>query len=1008
MCLLFLGSSPLLVNAQEKRIKIIIKDEKTQEAIAGALVVNPLNSQSFVTDKQGIIYVPQATNEQAFMVSMLGYETKQLALDQQRSEWIINLVAQEKGLAEVVVTGYTKQSRLHTAGAVSTLDVKGIADLPVSSFDQSFQGQIPGLYVASPSGQPGAAGRVTLRGIGSLQDQNSSPLYILDGVPISEGSFSTLNPQNFENISVLKDAAATAQYGSRGANGVIVISSKKGSSWDDGRAKITYTGQYGFSQVNHQKWDMMDTAERLRFEEKLQDPNFPGWQYSRNNPNKIVDGVSVPKTTADFEQGDAKLAELGAINTDWRKLLLRNGKTNSHNISISAGKEKTQVFSSLSYFNQQGVLYNSGIERFNLTNNVNYQSNRFSAGLNVSLATSDTKISESDFDVSETNPVASLYFALPYEQPYDNMGKLTPGPNRFGSNALTQYQDVNRQERQYKSVIATNLSYALSDFFKITSTSGIDYQQINKKHIIKPDTYFGGLIEQGGQGSFTQGTNNYFSLVSNIGFNYQKKWQQHFIEIVGLGELNKQRFNNHSFTGFGLIPGLYDSPSGITPGTPENNLIPILTGGMSENALVSQIGLIRYSNANRFTFTASLRRDGSSRVPKNNRFKYFYAFGGSWNIGEEKMIKNIPQIYTARLRASYGQTGNAAGFANDFGYRRLYTVTQYAGHNAFIPQGPGNPAYNWEINRVTDVGLELGLFNNNLITEFNFYNRITSNLFVERSLSLTSGFEHIADNLGKIRNRGFEFKIAGNIIRNKELFVRIGINGAYNQNRILSLGEQEEIVTEDYSIHRVGHQLGHFYMVRWAGVDSQTGAPLYFDLAGNKTPEFDPEYAVLVKGSFDPPLKGGFTLDAGYKNLSINALFTYIRGMYRLNTGELYRTSADPNYRIYNQSRGMLDFWTKPGDTYANPAPEYQRFMTDRELQSADYIKLRSLQINYKIRSLTHSKNTPFRDINIFAQGQNLITWTKWKGQDPEDDNNWYQYEYPLPRTFTIGLNVKF
>lgn len=1007
MCLLLLSGTPFLVHAQQKTITVTVTDQTNKQIIPGAILVNPINSQSFVTDKDGKATISLDKDFINLMVSMMGYQTQTLKINNQQPEVFINLAADNKELSEIVITGYTKQSRVHTTGAINTIEGNTISRMPVSSFDQALQGQIPGLYVASPSGQPGAAGRVTLRGIGSLQDENSSPLYILDGVPISDGSFSTLNPQNFENISVLKDAAATAQYGSRGANGVIVITSKKGTAWADGKARITYTGQQGFSSVNNSKWDMMNTTERLQFEEKLQDPNFPGWAYSKKNPNKLVNGALVPKTSQDIIDDEIALNELRTVNNDWRKLLLRNGHTQSHDVSLSAGKENLKVFSSLSYFNQEGVLYNSGIERINLNNNIAYQSDKFSMSLNIGLGTTDNKLSESDFDVSETNPVASLYFALPYENPYDSTGKLLPGPNRFGSNALSMYQDVSRRERQYKSVISGNFSYKLTDDLKLTSTSGIDFQQINHKHIIRPDTYFGALVEQGERGSYTQRTNNFYSIISNIGVNYSKKWNKHFIEVIGLAEINKTHLNHHGFTGYGLIPGLENTPGGITSGTSNNNLIPKVEGGTSENALVSQIGLFRYSNGNRFTVTASLRHDGSSRVPSSNRNKMFYAFGGSWNLGEEQIVKDWDIFSTVRLRASYGVTGNAAGFASDFGYRRLYGVTQYGGQNALVPVTPGNPNYNWEMNHVSDIGLEVGFFNNKLTAEIDYYNRVTSNLFVDKNLSLTTGFESIADNQGKIRNRGIDFRLTADIIRTTDFNLRLGINAAYNKNRILSLGDEKEIVTEDYSIHRVGHQLGHFYMVRWAGVNTQTGAPQYLDTEGNITDVYDPENAVLVKGSFDPPLKGGFTAQVGYKNLSVSALFTYIKGMYRLNTGELYRTSADVNYRVYNQSRSMLDFWQNPGDVSNNPSPQYERFMTDRELQSADYIKLRSLQVNYKIPSIKPLAKY-YRELNVFAMGQNLVTWTPWKGQDPEDDNNWYQYEYPLPKTFTIGVNLTF
>jgi len=416
---------------------------------------------------------------------------------------------------------------------------------------------------------------------------------------------------------------------------------------------------------------------------------------------------------------------------------------------------------------------------------------------------------------------------------------------------------------------------------------------------------------------------------------------------------------------------------------------------------------LRYSYENKYTLSGSLRRDGSSRVPSANRYKYFYALGGNWNMKYEDFLVNNEVISTARARISYGLTGNANGFASDFGYRRLYGPGQYNGQVGLIPTTPGNANYTWEMNRIFDLGVEFGFFKNRLTAELDFYNRVTSDLFIDRTLSMTSGFESMSSNLGKIRNRGIELKLAGDIIRQGDFTWNMGVNLAFNKNKILSLGEEEDIVTEDYSIHQVGKSLGHFYMVRWAGVNSQTGAPQYLDKEGNMTEIYDPENAVLVKGSFDPSWKGGITTSLKYKNWEVNALFSFIKGMYRLNTGEFYRTSADPNYRIYNQSTSMLDMWQNPGDESSNPHPSYTRYLTDRELQKADYLKLRNLNINYKITNLGKASGF-IKEINVFAQGSNLITWTKWKGQDPEDDNNWYQYEYPLPRTITAGLKVIF
>ena len=998
--------SLLSAQAHDKKTPILVRDAETLLPLPGVTIENISKKEYSFTLEDGSFDLQVEEKETIQLrLSYLGYQEQFITIEGTTLPETIDLHIEENVLDGIVITGYTKQSKGRTTGAVGKIEAKALNQLQVSSMDQALQGQVPGLYVASPSGQPGTPGRVTIRGIGSLQDENTNPLYILNGMPISPETFTSLPPEDFEDITVLKDAAATAPYGSRGANGVIVITSKKGIA--NTPLQVTYQTQYGFAQANNSKWDMMNTNQRLEFEELLQDPDLPGWAYSQKNPYKMVNGIAVAKTDEDYINDTQRLNQIRQTNIDWRKKILRKGIIQSHALSLTSGTEKTQHYTSFNYYKQEGVLYNSGLERFTINSNIHHQSKRFKADFFINLAQSNSKESESDFDVSETNPVASLYFALPYENPYDENGQLQPGTNRFGTNALAMYQDVNRKTIGLKGVLSGNFSYALTDELKLTSTLGVDYGKYSNTHIIKPDTYFGELVEEGGQGMYSQGDQNKINTMSNFGFNYRTQWDKHEIEAIGLVEMNRYKYDYHGFTGFGLINGLDQTPSGITPGTPENDFIPKVEGGASENLLVSQIALLRYSYENKYTLSGSLRRDGSSRVPSANRYKYFYALGGNWNMKYEDFLMDNEVISTARMRISYGLTGNANGFASDFGYRRLYGPGQYNGQTGLVPTTPGNANYNWEMNRIFDLGLEVGLFKNRLVAEVDFYNRITSDLFIDRTLSMTSGFESLPSNLGKIRNRGIEFKIAGDLIRQGDFTWNMGLNLAFNKNKILSLGEEDDIVTEDYSIHQVGKSLGHFYMVRWAGVNTQTGAPQYLDKEGNITDVYDPENAVLVKGSFDPAWKGGITTSIRYKNLEVSALFSFIKGMYRLNTGEFYRTSADPNYRLYNQSTSMLDMWQKPGDESSNPHPSYTRYLTDRELQRADYLKLRNLNINYKFTDLGRAGKF-IKEVNVFAQGSNLITWTKWKGQDPEDDNNWYQYEYPLPRTITAGLKVIF
>ncbi|MDL1913796.1 MAG: SusC/RagA family TonB-linked outer membrane protein [Bergeyella sp.] len=986
-------------------IEIIVQNEKTQEPLFNAKIKDLITEKEVFTNSEGKAVLDSDGKSHDFIVSLEGYLDKKINVDEGRSLKYIFLspVLSAVSLEEVVLTGYTKQSKAKVTGAVTSVKTNIIAKMPVASIDQALQGQVPGLYVASPSGQPGSLGRVTIRGIGSIRDNQTNPLYILDGVPISPELFSALNPLDFEEIVVLKDATSTAQYGSRGANGVIQIVSKKGKNNSERKSTFFYQTQLGVSKVNFNKWDMMNSAQRLQFEENLRDPQFPGWQYSRNNPYKTVNGQQVEKTEDDYLRGDKILDRLRSVNTDWRKLLFRTAVTNSHYLSMGGGNKKNNYHTSLSYLAQEGVIPNSGLERYILNSNMNHKSGKFSIGLNLNLLMGNANLSESNFNINQTNPVASLYFALPYERPYGENGELVTGPNRYGSNALSMYNDVSRINKQFQGIVSANLAFDITKKLKITGRLGTTYNQSKYTRMVKPGTYFGSLVETGNMGSIQTRNAQLGSYIANIGVNYKKKWNLHEVEGLLLGEFNKYRLTQDEFTGYGLVPGI-TSPSGITIGP---NLIPQIRGKNTENVLLSQLGLTRYTYDNRFTFSGSIRRDGSSKVPAHNHYRYFYSLGGLWNVKRENFFKDMEKLNLLRLRISHGTTGNELGFSGDFAHRQLYMAGQYNGLSTLTPSAPGNRNYDWELNEISDLGLEFGLFNNRIVGELGIYNRVTRRLFLDRKLSMTSGFSTMVDNLGKIRNRGLELYLSGSVIKNENFTWGMGLNLAYNKNKILDLGGQNEIITDENSIHKVGFPIGQFYMVRWAGVDQETGAPLYYDKNGNVTGEFDQNNAVPVKGSYDPPLKGGLNTTFTYKNFSLNILFTFINGMYRLNTAEFYRNAGSPKYRGYNQSVNMLDTWRKPGDTSVNPGNQYPQYLTDRQIQKADYMKLRNISLNYKLRNLG-AITSVVKEINIFAQAQNLFTWTKFNGLDPEDDNNNYEYEYPLPRTISFGFSILF
>ena len=1017
LLILGMGTLPGLCFGQERIIRGIVNDSTGHQPLGGVSVAVKGQRKGTTSGADGVWAIRVPGPNAILVFSFVGYKKQEIALQDSTTFLSIHLAADFGSLNAMVVTGYTRQSKVKTTGSLTTIPGSTLQNVPVASLDVMLQGRVPGLYVGTPTGQPGESGRITLRGMGSING-DVQPLYIMDGVQVSNSSFSGLNPDDFESVVILKDPASTAQYGSRAANGVIVITTKKGKAWEDGKTRVDLKTYFGASKVNNSKWDPMNTTQRLRFEEIIQDPTLPGWEYSPNNPYKTVGGAQVAKTQQDYQYGNYYLDSLRKINTDWRKYLLRTGLTQSDAISLSGSNGNTSFYISMGYLHQEGVALNSGIERYSLRGNVQNTNGRLTSTLNTGLVRSQIRYIQNEGvaptagggtsaggGISANNPIAALYFALPYEKPNVN----NTGPANYGSDALNEYANSSLMNVQLKSVISLNETYRLSNAWQLTGTAGVEYQQDHVTNYLAANSYFGQQVSTGNQGMYQDSLTMRYRLVANGGVRYLKKLGgDQEIEANLLAEANRSYGTYAGFTGYGLNPQLGNNPSAITQGTSANNFIPNVAGStIANNLLLSQIALFRYSFGTRYTLTASFRRDGSSQVPSNNRYIYLYAFGGKWNILSEHFMDGFRSISTLRLRGSWGLTANAGGFSSYYGYRTLYGLSNYSGNTALVPQTPGNPGYNWEYNRTGDIGLEYGLLHNRIYGEIDWYNRVTNNLFVNKNLSLTSGWSSVAANLGKVRNSGVELAINGDLIKRTDLTVTLGINFAYNKNTVLSLGGDQQQFIDEISLNRVGYPLGTFYAVRWAGVDPATGAPQYLDKNGKVTTTYSTDNAVPLKATWDPPYKGGASLTVAYKRLEFSVLFSFIRGMSRLHFPYLYSHSADPNYRVYNQSVDMLKIWQHPGDRTDFQGASYTRQINSSDVRSSDYIKLRNLAINYELH-VGPSMGKYVRTIKLFAQGQNLFSWMKWKGFDPEDANDIAQYEYPMPRTVTAGLNVSF
>jgi len=941
--------------------------------------------------------------------SYLGYQMQSRTIP---SSGVMNvaMVIDANALNEVVVTGYTSVSRAKSVSASANVSAKAIANVPNASFDQILQGRAPGLNVLAGSGQPGAAARVIIRGQSSITG-NNNPLYIMDGVPIEATVFQSLNSNDFESVTVLKDASATSLYGSRGSAGVIVITSRKGAA---GKTIISYSGQGGVSTRTRSKFDMLNSPQLLMLQEAAK--LGAGWTLSPLN----TANVTVTNTAAIKAR---RLDSLKNTQTDWDDIFFKNGTFQSHQVSASGGNENTRFYTSLSYYNQNGITDRSSLKRYNYRLNLDHTSGKLTLGVQSAVGFSRNNYIESEASVSLANPFAAAYLALPFEKPYDANGKIitsgTAGQynfpiydSRLGSNALDRYQSTSNLQNQFKGTVAFNAAYEIAKGLKLKSNLGIDFRETNTERSIYPGTYPGGLTNiPGQQGSFGLGNVRNFQLISTSGLTYSNVFNgKHEVEGSALYETVDNRLNTYSFTGYGINPKLLNTGAGITAGTTTNALIPVVAGAKTRSAFASGIFIGRYTYDGKYTAQASLRRDGSSKLPEESRFHNFYSLGLNWNAKKEKFLENVSFLDALRVRASYGTAANGNGSANansDFSYIPTYTSISYAGTAGVAPLSAGNALLDWEYSKTTNIGFDAEILKSRITVQVDVYNKETEQVLIDQQLSRTSGFASLTVNAGKVRNRGIETALDFKIVRSKDWDFSLNTNFAYNKNKVTDLGQVEKF-EQGTSIIRVGLPLGSHYAVKNAGVDPATGTQLYFNTDGTKTAVYNAAtQSVAEFGTFNAPFTGGFGSSLRYKGFDFSTFFTFANNYSRYNNESFFLTNVG-NIGAYNQTTSLLNYWKAPDQITDVPRFGTLRQFNSQDIYDASFIRLRNVIVGYTLPQNLVKAVKYISGVRIYVQGQNLHTWTKWPGFDPEDSNNIAQFEYPATRQFTFGLDVKF
>jgi len=969
------------------------------------------------TNSNGKFTLSVPASAKTLTISFLGYAAQEIGIE---SSVVANasLISNAQSLSELVVTGYSQTSKARSVSASTVVSAAQIENIPQPSFTSRLQGQAAGVTVLSGTGQPGSNAGIRIRGANSIQG-GVTPLYIMDGIAIDEATFSTINPNDFASITILKDASGTALYGSRGGNGVVVIKTKRGIA---GQTRVTYNVQGGLDVRTQAKFDMMNTSELLALQERGKAGT--GWTLSPNNANSPYS----PTVRAALRDSVSR------INTDWTDIFFRDGKFQTHEVSVNGGSEKTRFFSSFNYYSQEGIALRSNLDRYTFRTNIDHTSGRLTLGLQTGIGWSKSNFIESEASVTLANPFAAVYLATPWENPYGPDGRIITTNNttngfspfnpfttqygtlldsRLGSNALDRLYNSTSKTDQIKSTVVANAAFEIVDGLKLTTNLGVDYRQTVQERSIYPGSNAGVGVQTGNQGSYADFVTRILNLTSTSGLTYARSWGKNQLNANALIEAVRNRNYNFNFTGFGINPKLLNTPAGITPGTNTNGMIPTVGGGKTEYGFTSYIGLVNYTYDNKYTLQATYRVDGSSKLPEKNRWQGFYSFGANWNVKEESFLKTNEFINALNLRLSYGQSATAQNQSN-FGYLPTYGNVSYAGVAGIAPASPGNPDYDWEYTNVANIGVDFSGWNNRLKASVEVYNSVTKNLFLDQKLSFTSGFGGLAINAGSLRNRGIEASFGVDVVSNTDWVWNLSANIAYNKNEITNLGQATEYPLGT-SIVRVGLPVGSHYIPYYAGVDPANGDPLYYnvdpntrEINGTTTNVYNSAtQSVAQFGTYNAPTSGGFGTTLSYKGFSLNTLFAYFQGFSMFNN-ESFFLSSTSNFSAYNQQTRMANAWSTPGQITDIARLGSQRQFSSFDIEDASYIRWRNLTLSYSFPTRIIEKLKYVNGIRIYAMGQNLATFTKWSGFDPENSNNIAQFKYPAPRNFSFGVEVKF
>lgn len=989
--------------AQAGIIHGTVVSAEDNEPLIGA-TVRTADGTGVSTDIEGKFSLKVAPGAQ-LTVTYVGYSS---VTTKATNGMVVKLNLDDTLLGEVVVTGYGSAKKLGSfVGAASVVNSQVLEDTPSSNFVDALQGQVAGLSIFSNTGEPSSSpANINLRGISSLE-QASTPLFILDGAPVSSAIFTALNPNDIESVTVLKDAASTAIYGARAANGVIVITSKKGKMGE--QATVTVRASVGWSKAVQSKIEMMSSEQYLSFRDRMT---------AEVGLSKISDR-------------ERMLVQLG-VNNDWRELMLGgNPVTYSLEGAVQGGSEKSNYYLSVGHYDQDGLVAHSGMRRNTLRASFNSDIKPwlrigFSGNFTYEkYQTNSTASYAGKFYIN--GPIFQAYALFPYESPiyYTVDGnsisytgqKAEWYPYTFGGTADANW------EAGLNAGSSNQITVNASIYEQITPIKGLILRA-------QQNVY---AYDSRGTTALTAAASDYetpMGYMTNFGQSLDRARRESFSRMYQFTYTNTAEYSfnpaaDHELTlllGQESIITRSNSFGIMTEGQPSNDLMLITNGtttaidddhmsqSISQLVMNSYFFNLDYNYAEKYYFNASLRRDGSSKFAPDHRWGTFYAVGAMWNIKKENFLSPITWIDALQLRANYGTAGNTGGIGN-YAWRGVLAGSSvtYNGLPGMGLASASNKELTWETVKQFSVGVNYR-FLDRLYGSVDFYIKDTKDMLMEIPFSATTGWESGPANVGSLRNKGIDFDLGVDVFKNKDWYVGVKANFNYNKNTVTELfNGLDEYKMEDYGlVYKIGEDPFQLNTVRYVGIDHRDGKCIWLDKNGNETKVYSKDNAVNTGKSYQAPWNGGFGVNARWKGLSLRADFNWTAEKYIFNWA--YQQISNPASILdLNQSVKMLDMWT-PQHPEGNMPGYNEAIQADsRYLENTSFVRLKNLTIAYTLPKKWLNKMY-LKDITFHFTGRNLLTWTngEYTGQDPEYVNNGVRFNYPNTRQYEFGVEVSF